>query len=492
MQNITITVSEAGTAAARTFAYKILVEGNVVAERTLTPVQTQQVLETASQYFSLLQGAGQASSKSYLPILSDGLFHLFLEKGWQDFQAKILHRARLTIASTIPEVLQLPWELLPLFDRQTGGSDSFGIIRLPRATDSPIASSAKLSPGPLRVLFLAAEPLDYEEEEQSILEAAEGLNMTLAISESGTWEEMKSLAVSFQPHLLHLAGQVKMSGGSAIFSLQGPAGRADLRSAEEMAFALKDSGLVGIILSGKQSEPPSALHLLCQRLAESIPLAVAWNAPTAATLPLYRVLVAGQSMDEALLSVRREISAAAVHATAPSPSPVTVPVPALYSIYDQQGIFDVQKSEAASASLCRELSALPGLTEGRTDCFVDRRRDLQRLLPALREGGAQALIITGPDGVGKSALAARLARLLAPSGYSVLPIYSSPHNSISAARILEAAVSHLSGIGEEAAAKGLKDPRHSVRERLQEPDGCTENISHSDDLGWPGPGRQDR
>ncbi len=315
MQNITITVSEAGTAAARTFAYKILVEGKLYrAERTLTPVQTQQVREMASQYFSLLQGAGQASAKSYLPILSDGLFHLFLEKGWQDFQAKILPGARLTIASPIPEVLQLPWELLPLFDRQTGGSDSFGIIRLPRATDGLIASSAKLSPGPLRVLFLAAEPLDYEEEEQSILEVAEGLDMTLAISESGTWEELKSLAESFQPHLVHLAGQVKMSGGSAIFSLQGPAGRVDLRSAEEMAVALKDSGLAGIILSGKQSESASSLHLLCQRLAESIPLAVAWNAPTAATLPLYRALAAGQSMDEALLSVRREISAAPVPA----------------------------------------------------------------------------------------------------------------------------------------------------------------------------------
>ena len=253
--------------------------------------------------------------------------------------------------------------------------------------------------------------------------------------------------------------------------MQGPAGRADLRSAEEMACALKDSGLAGIILSGRQSEPPSALHLLCQRLAESIPLAVAWNAPTAATLPLYRALVAGQSMDEALLSVRREISAASVPvpapALSPSPTPVTVPVPALYSIYDQQGIFDIQKRATVPATLCQELAALPGLTEGRAECFVDRRRDLQKLLPALREGGAQALIITGPDGVGKSALATHLARLLAPAGYSVLPIYSSPHNRISAARLLEAAVGHLSGIGEEAAAKSLKDPRRSVRERLQ-------------------------
>jgi len=460
MQDVTITVWEAGTAAARTFAYKILVEGNVMTERTLTPVQTQQVLETASQYFSLLQGKGQAAANSYLSILSNALFHLFLEAGWQDFGAKILPEARLTIASLIPEVLQLPWEMLHL-SGQPDGSDSFGIIRLPRTADGLIASFAKLSPGPLRVLFLAAEPLDFEEEEQSIQKVSEGLDMTLAICDSGTWEGLLDLAESFRPHLVHLAGQGKMSGGSAAFSMQGMAGRADLRSAEELAFALKDSGLVGIILSGRQSESPSALHLLCQRLAESIPLAVAWNASTAASKPLYRYLAAGRSMDEALLSVRREISAA--HA----PVYIPFPVPALYSIYDKSGVFDSKKRAAgAPASLCQELFALPGLTEGRAECFVDRRRDLQRLVPVLRDGGAHTLIITGRNGVGKSALAVRLARLLAPAGYSILPIYSSPHNRISSARLLEAAISHLGGMGEEAVAKGLKDPRRTVKERL--------------------------
>ncbi len=453
MQNITITVSEAGTAAARTFAYRIHIEGNVVAERTLNPVQTRQVLETASQYFSLLQGTGLARAKSYLPILRDGLFHLFLESSGQDFAAMILPGTRLTIASPIPEVLQLPWERLHL-SRQPGGSDEGSIIRLPKAADGLIASSTKLSPGPLRVLFLAAEPLDIEEEEQSIQMVAEGLDMTVAISESGTWEELLDKAESFRPHLVHLAGQGKVTSGGAVFSMQGQAGRADLRSAEELAAALKDSGLVGIILSGRQSEPPLALHLLCQRLAESIPLAVVWDAPTAATKPLYRALVAGQSMDEALLSVRREVAAA------PAPAPVSVP--ALYSIYDLPKIYDSQK-RATSVPLAPELLALPDLTEGRAECFVDRRRDLQRLLPALRGGGMQALIITGPDGVGKSALATHLARLLAPAGYSVLPIYSSPHNRITSARLLEAAVSHLSGMGEES----LKDPRRTVRERLQ-------------------------
>jgi tetratricopeptide (TPR) repeat protein len=457
MQNITITVSEAGTAAARTFAYKIQIDGIVQSERTLTPVQTQQVLETTSQYFSLLHNAAAASAKDYLPILRNGLFHLFLEAGGQDLAAKILPGARLTIASPIAEVLQLPWELLHL-SSSPGDSDGFPVTRLPGIAEGLIASSTSLTSGPLRVLFLAAEPLDYEEEEQSIQKVSEGLDMNLAICESGTWVELKERAKSFQPHLVHLAGRAKVSGGIAVFSMQGAAGRADMRTAEELAAALKESGLVGIILSGRQSETPFAIHLLSQKLAEGIPLAVAWNAPTSASKPLYQSLAAGRSMDEALLSVRREIAAAS------ATDSVSISIPVMYSFYDLPRIYDPQE-RAAAVLPCRELFALPGLTEGRTECFVDRRRDLQQLVPALREGGAQTLIITGPDGSGKSTLATYIARLLAPAGYSVLAIYGSPHNRISSARLLEAAVSYLSAKGEEVLARSLKDPQRSVRER---------------------------
>ncbi len=459
MQNITITVTEAGTAAARTFAYKIQIDGTVHVKRTLTPVQTQQVQEMVSQYFSLQQNAALASAKNYLPILRSGLFHLFLEAGWQDFGGMVLPDARLTVASPIPEVLQLPWELLPLFGPES--SECFAVIRLPDIADGLIVSTTASAPGPLRVLFLAAESFDYEKEEQSILKVSEGLDMNLAICERGTWEELKERAESFRPHLVHMAGQEKVSGGIAVFSMQGPAGRADLRTAEELAVALKDSGLVGIILSGRQSEPPSAIHLLCQKLAESIPLAVAWNAPTSAAKLLYQSLAAGRSMDDALLSVRQEIAAA--YAT----DPVPVSVPAQYSFYDQLNIYDPQRRTASPVPLCQEQFALPGLTEGWTDCFVDRRRDLQQLVFALREGGTQTLIITGIGGCGKSTLATHIALLLASAGYSVLAIYSSPQNRISSVRLLEAAVGHLSAMGQETLAKSLKDPERSVRERLK-------------------------
>ena len=360
------------------------------------------MLETASQYFTFLQDVDRTGAKSYLPILRDGLFHIFLETSWKDLAAKILPDVRLTVASIIPEVLQLPWELLSL----TRDSDVSSIIRLPRAAEGLIASSIGLSPGPLRVLFMAVEPIDYENEEQSIIQIAEGLDMALAISESGTWEELLELAESFRPHLVHLAGQGKVSGDGVAFSMQGTVVRTDLRSAEELAAALRDFGLSGIILSSQQSEPPSVLHLLCQRLAEIIPMAVAWNAPTAAALPLYRALASGLSMDSALLSVCREIAVAS--------DPVSVP--ALYSIYDLPGVFDSQKRATTSAYRALELPALPGLTEGRTECFVDRRRDLQRLIPALLDGEVQALIITGRSGVGKSSLATYLARLSGDRG----------------------------------------------------------------------------
>ncbi len=58
MQDITIAVSEAGSAQTRTFDYKVTLNGEVVSERKLSPVQTSQVREMAMQYLSLLQGGG--------------------------------------------------------------------------------------------------------------------------------------------------------------------------------------------------------------------------------------------------------------------------------------------------------------------------------------------------------------------------------------------------------------------------------------------------
>ncbi len=304
MQNITIAVSEAGSAQTRTFDYKVTLDKEVVSERKLSPVQTSQVREMAMQYHSLLQGSGSSGAKSYLPILGAGLFHLFLEFGWQEFGSKILpeEKGRLVINSSIPEVLQLPWELLQLPGQENilGNNPNFSIIRHPDSAKSPSPPSQELAPGPLRVLYLAAEQKDYEREESEMLKAAEGLDMQLEISDAGTLEDLLSLAEAFRPHLVHLVVQGRISGENALFSIQDAGGHPDLRSAEDLAGALKDSGAQCIILGGRQGEPAFAQGLLCQRLVEHFPMSVAWNDSTASAVSFYRSLVKGESMDTAI------------------------------------------------------------------------------------------------------------------------------------------------------------------------------------------------
>ena len=82
--------------------------------------------------------------------------------------------------------------------------------------------------------------------------------------------------------------------------------------------------------------------------------------------------------------------------------------------------------------------ALPGMKEGYAEHFVGRRREQQRLLPALRSGDLQVVIITGMGGSGKSALATWLARKLETYGFIPIPVPSSKENPLNTARLLQA------------------------------------------------------
>ena len=130
MQNIIIAVSESGTAQTRTFDYIVTVDGRGQSQEDAL---TRPDFPGARDGNAVSLSSAMAQSpggKSYLPILGAGLFHLFLEAGWQEFGSKILQGGRLVINSSIPEVLQLPWEQLrlPGLENILGQSDNFSII----------------------------------------------------------------------------------------------------------------------------------------------------------------------------------------------------------------------------------------------------------------------------------------------------------------------------------------------------------------------------
>jgi len=462
MQDIIISVSEAGTAAARTFAYEITVDGRVTAQGVLTPVQSQQVHEIGSQYFSLWVAVGQEQAVSYLPLLRDALGRLFLEKAEQGWRGSIASDARLVISSSIPEVLQLPWELLELSPSLEGG---LRVVRRPGVPEAVSTSLPKPSAGPLRLLFLASGMEDWEMEEKAVLEMAEALEVEVVICESGSRSELKRLAEQFRPHLLHLAVPVKASPGGAAISLPARSGEKEEISAEDLARDLEDS-VSGVILSRGGMGSAQALHLFCQRLSAKMPLALAWHAPAAELQPIYKALAEGASPEDALLYPPKK------GAELSGTEDALLPFPALYSQADLTGplIDSGSKSVASGFRACSEIPALPGLAEGWTECFVGRRVDISRLFPALREGGVHTLVVTGPTGSGRSALAVYLCRLLADAGYSVLPLYSSPSNPITWTRLLELVASHLKAAGQENQGRKLfssKAPKDRMNDLIQ-------------------------
>ncbi|HUI39371.1 MAG TPA: tetratricopeptide repeat protein [Methanothrix sp.] len=459
-EKIVLSISEAGTPAAKTFALRVFARGSCIAQQVLTPVQSQEVREIAGQYMSLFEKGCSTEARDYLDILGAGIFRLFLEGIWQQMKPEFEEGADLAVASQIPEVLRLPWETLrlPGSGAEVGFDEKFSLRRVPRPIESPVAFSGELRPGLLRVLFMACEPLYYEKEEIWMLQAAEGLEMALEICNTGSFEELKRRVRAFRPHIVHLVGQAKRREGQARFSFQGEGSREDLISAEELAAALAGSQVQCLLLGGCQAEDPSALDDLCQAAALHLPLAVGWNGPTERVQSLYSSLAGGSGIDESLGLARLDAKNACEQVK-------ICALPVLYALTDQSRIFDHQRREYV-AFVPTEQQPLPGMTEGYAEDLIGRRADLKRLSAALREGLARSLVITGPDGSGKSTLATRLALDLASQGYVPLSPYSSERNPLSAARLLETVSGALAEADQKEAAE-LRDAGVALGARLK-------------------------
>lgn len=472
---VIISAAEAGSAAARTISFGILIEGQTVASRSLSPVESQEVREISGQYQSLFEkGCKAEQAKDYFEILGKGLFHLFFEDVWGQIKSRINQGARFVISSQVPEVLGLPWELLSLPDGRVLGLDgSFDIRRLTKVSALHLQAAlpavlpaalpsftGQVPPGPLRVLFMACEPLDYEQEERAFLQAMEGVDASFEICDTNGFGELLRCADNFRPHIVHLVGKGGVRDGQGQFSFQSE-GRTDLKSSSDLGAALARYGVQCIIFGGCQMESPNALDLLCQGVVDHIPLAIGWDASSDTSRELYLPLSLGKTIDAALAGARQNIRKAC------DSQDKICALPVFYSATDQAMLFDAQRREP-TIHRSSEQQPLPGLTEGYAEDFVDRRRDIQRLASALREGTARTVVITGPAGAGKSALATRLAFGLMQEGYALIPVYSSRYNPMSTARILDACINALSSAGMADDARMLKNSGAALGERLKD------------------------
>jgi putative protein kinase ArgK-like GTPase of G3E family len=98
--------------------------------------------------------------------------------------------------------------------------------------------------------------------------------------------------------------------------------------------------------------------------------------------------------------------------------------------------------------------------------FLGRRREQQQLLPALRAGDLQAVVLTGLGGAGKSTLATRLARKLQADGWRPLAVPSSAETPLSAGRLLQVLGEALYAVGDHARHATLMRPETTCRRSI--------------------------
>jgi len=451
---ITLSIKESGAPPNNTYLFHISLDGHpILTNQSLSTQDSETVREISHRYSSLFeQSCRPEMDAGAEAALGARLFSLFLASSWEKIRSAVPSGSTrfLTIASDAPEILNLPWELL----RSPGGDflgldPRFAIRRLPGSEKKLESFRGELRPRPLRLLFMACAPtdqatLDYEREEEALFRAVSGQDVAFDSCDLGTFEELKERVNEYRPHILHLTGHGVVRDGKGYFAFEKEDGTADLVPADELRRFLSGSGVQCVFASGCQTgqAPREALAGVCQALVGAeVPLAVGWAASIADDLAtnfarrFCNILKDGQPVDRALCLARQEAWEACKGRDDPS---WTLPV--LYSVTNQNLIFDpdTQRPQELPARPAMVQEALPGMKEGYAEHFVGRRREQQRLLPALRSGDLQLLLITGLGGSGKSTLATRLARKLETYGFLPIPLSSSKENPLSSARLLQA------------------------------------------------------
>jgi hypothetical protein len=325
----------------------------------------------------------------------------------------------------------LPWELVVRDGSYLAVSESAPLLPV-RAASSIAVLGAVVAPRnrPLRVLFMASSPegvepiLSYEAEEAGILEATADTGTELVVEESGTVEGLRFTAESYGAgyfDVLHVSGHATIDGGIPKFLVEDEVGGRAWATADQIARAMAGQWPRLVFVSGcltagasDRGTIPSMSESLVQAGA---PAVLGWALPvgdasaTAFASGLYRDLAAGQPLDRAVVMARRQLYASRSRSwhllrVYAGKSPLTPMVTPLYT----PGRERVRARQAADEFLDPQTRISRVASRA---SFVGRRRVIQRCLRTLKQplgspSTAEALVLQGMGGLGKSTLASRL------------------------------------------------------------------------------------
>jgi GTPase SAR1 family protein len=337
-----------------------------------------------------------------------------------------------TLRITAAERLRhLPWELLAADGSYLTVSGHAPLLPV-RAVGTNAALKSPIAPGnrPLRVLFMATSPegvepvLSYEAEEAAILAATKRTGTDLVVEESGTLEGLRFLSLDYGAgyfDVLHLSGHATISkDGQPVFLVENEFGGLAYATADQIAQAMAGRWprlvFVSGCLTGNAPDGGTFPSMSESLVKAGAPTVLGWALPvgditaTEFAAELYRSLADGERLDRAVVEARKHLYARKSHnwhllrvyaGRSPLASMVTP--------RNTKGRVRIQ-TRTADQEFLDPQTQLSRVASRAT--FVGRRREIQRCLRTLKEPGgdgeAQALVLHGMGGLGKSSLASRL------------------------------------------------------------------------------------
>ena len=326
----------------------------------------------------------------------------------------------------------LPWELLARDGTHLTVSSDAPLLPV-RAIGTNTALNSPVTPGnrPLRVLFMATSPegvepvLNYEAEEAAILAATSRTGTDLVVEESGTLEGLRFLSRDYGAgyfDVLHLSGHATVNAdGQPTFLVENEFGGLAYATAGQIAQAVAGHWprlvFVSGCLTGNAPDAGTFPSMSESLVRAGAPAVLGWALPvgdvsaTEFAAELYRSLADGVPLDRAIVEARQHLYTQKrgnwhllrVYADRSPLAPMVTPL-------NKRGRARLQVRAADQEFLDpqTQLSRVAARA-----AFVGRRRVIQRCLRTLKrpvgtEGAAEALVLHGMGGLGKSSLASRL------------------------------------------------------------------------------------
>ncbi|MCL4868672.1 MAG: CHAT domain-containing protein, partial [Anaerolineae bacterium] len=366
----------------------------------------------------------------------------------------------LILASDDAGVQLLPWETL--YHPEFGFLARAEPFTFSRHLPGLSSQQPPLEPGPLRVLLFTSLPddvdpekgrLDVEEEQAQILEAlapwqAQGV-VDLLMPDDGRFATLKELLLTFDPHLLFLSGHgrfvqpdIRGQAPGSYFLFEDEHGHSQPVDEQTLAAIFVGRRVECVVLSacelGKGSSDNLAAGLTWRLHQAGIPHLVGMRE---SVLDRAGTLFARAFMDAIARQERLDVAVQAGRRA------ITTPLAGLSRHTGASGLAEHSLGQWCLPLCVSQDQARPLITWEFTPRppqprqinetlssiilpprFIGRRSELRQLKSRLGRGQLRQLLITGPGGQGKTALAGRLAHDLQRQGYLVAAYAARPEN----------------------------------------------------------------